>query len=87
MATASPTRWVIIRPDARAPAQTGPYLFGPEVYDPFGAQLVMHHGFKAVYFSGYSFAISRLGTTDMGLQRTGSPMALVGRCPPCVSTN
>jgi len=47
--------------------RTEPYLFGPGVYDPFGAQLVMHHGFKAVYFSGYSFAIGHLGTTDMDL--------------------
>jgi isocitrate lyase len=27
----------------------------------------MWHGFKAVYFSGYSFAIGHLGTTDMDL--------------------
>jgi isocitrate lyase len=47
--------------------RTEPFLFGPGVYDPFGAQLVMHHGFKAVYFSGYSFAIGHLGTTDMDL--------------------
>lgn len=47
--------------------RTEPYLFGPGVYDPFGAQLVMYHGFKAVYFSGYSFAIGHLGTTDMDL--------------------
>jgi isocitrate lyase len=32
-----------------------------------GAQLVMYYGFKAVYFSGYSFAIGHLGTTDMDL--------------------
>ena len=32
-----------------------------------GAQLVMYHGYKAVYFSGYSFAIGHLGTTDMDL--------------------
>lgn len=44
-----------------------PYLFGPGVYDPMGAQLAMYHGFKAVYFSGYSFAIAHLGTTDMDL--------------------
>ena len=44
-----------------------PYLFGPGVYDAHGAQLVMYHGFKAVYFSGYSFAIGHLGTTDMDL--------------------
>src|SRR5437667_4606889 len=47
--------------------ETEPYLFGPGVYDPFGAQLAMYYGFKAVYFSGYSFAIGHLGTTDMDL--------------------
>src|ERR1700675_4462183 len=46
---------------------TKPYVFGPGVYDPMGAELVMYHGFKAVYFSGYSFAIGHLGTTDMDL--------------------
>jgi 2-methylisocitrate lyase-like PEP mutase family enzyme len=46
---------------------TEPFLFGPGVYDPMGAQLVMYYGFKAVYFSGYSFAIGHLGTTDMDL--------------------
>jgi isocitrate/methylisocitrate lyase len=44
-----------------------PYVFGPGVYDPMGAQLVMYHGFDAVYFSGYSFAIGHLGTTDMDI--------------------
>ena len=44
-----------------------PYLFGPGIYDPMGAQLVMYYGFKAVYFSGYSFAMGHLGTTDMDL--------------------
>jgi isocitrate lyase len=43
------------------------YLFGPGVYDPLGAQLAMYYGFKAVYFSGYSFAMGHLGTTDMDL--------------------
>src|SRR5438046_8668003 len=47
--------------------ETEPYLFGPGVYDPFGAQLAMYYGFKAVYFSGYSFAMGHLGTTDMDL--------------------
>jgi isocitrate lyase len=32
-----------------------------------GAELVMYHGFDAVYFSGYSFAVGHLGTTDMDL--------------------
>src|SRR5437660_12798074 len=27
----------------------------------------MYHGFKAIYFSGYSFAMGHLGTTDMDL--------------------
>src|SRR5436853_3394027 len=44
-----------------------PFLFGPGVYDPMGTELVMYYGFKAVYFSGYSFAIGHLGTTDMDL--------------------
>src|SRR5581483_6700246 len=47
--------------------RTEPYLFGPGVYDPMGAQLAMYYGFKAVYFSGYSFAIGHLGTTDMDM--------------------
>src|SRR5437868_2602251 len=46
---------------------TEPYLFGPGVYDPMTAQLVMYYGFKAIYFSGYSFAMGYLGTTDMDL--------------------
>jgi isocitrate lyase len=46
---------------------TRPYVFGPGVYDPMGAELVMYHGFDAVYFSGYSFAVGHLGTTDMDL--------------------
>jgi isocitrate lyase len=46
---------------------TKPYVFGPGVYDPMGAELVMYHGFDAVYFSGYSFAIGHLGSTDMDL--------------------
>jgi isocitrate lyase len=44
-----------------------PYVFGPGVYDPFGAELVMYHGFDTVYFSGYSFAIGHVGSTDMDL--------------------
>src|SRR5213083_2774159 len=58
-----------LRPSARMRQiiETEPYLFGPGVYDPFGAQLAMYYGFKAVYFSGYSFAIGHLGTTDMDL--------------------
>src|SRR5438105_5280847 len=51
-----------------------PFVFGPGVYDPHGAELCMYYGFKAVYFSGYSFAIGHLGTTDMDLY-TGPEIA------------
>lgn len=47
--------------------ESEPYLFGPGIYDPLGAQQVMYHGFKAVYFSGYSFAMGHVGSTDMDL--------------------
>src|SRR5258708_28067585 len=43
---------------------TKPFVFAPGVYDPFGADLAMYHRVDAVYFSGYSFAIGRLGSTD-----------------------
>jgi isocitrate lyase len=61
------TRWIHPATRFRELLRTEPYLFGPGIYDPMGAQLVMYHGFKAVYFSGYSFAIGHLGTTDMDL--------------------
>ena len=44
-----------------------PYVFAPGVYDPHGAEIAMYHRSKAIYFSGYSFAIGHLGTTDMDL--------------------
>src|SRR5262245_35993911 len=61
------SRWTRPATRFRDLLRTEPYLFGPGVYDPMGAQLAMHHGYKAVYFSGYSFAIGHLGTTDMDL--------------------
>jgi isocitrate lyase len=61
------SRWTHPSVQMRELLETEPYLFGPGVYDPMGAQLAMYHGFKAVYFSGYSFAIGHLGTTDMDL--------------------
>jgi isocitrate lyase len=61
------SRWMRPSTRMRELLRTEPYLFGPGVYDPMGAQLAMYHGFKAVYFSGYSFAIGHLGTTDMDL--------------------
>ena len=61
------SRWTNPSTRMRELLDAEPYLFGPGVYDPMGAQLAMYHGYKAVYFSGYSFAISHLGTTDMDL--------------------
>ena len=61
------SRWTNPSTRMRQLLDTEPYLFGPGVYDPMGAQLAMYHGYKAVYFSGYSFAIGHLGTTDMDL--------------------
>ncbi|MDQ3401380.1 MAG: isocitrate lyase/PEP mutase family protein [Chloroflexota bacterium] len=61
------SRWTRPSTRMRELLRTEPYLFGPGVYDPMGAQLAMYHGYKAVYFSGYSFAIGHLGTTDMDL--------------------
>src|ERR1700687_1048365 len=46
---------------------TKTYVFGPGVSDPRGEKLVMYHAFYSVYFSGYSFAVGHLGTTDMDL--------------------
>ena len=61
------TRWKHGSARLRELLTEKPYVFGPGVYDPHGAQLVMYHGFDAVYFSGYSFAVGHLGTTDMDL--------------------
>jgi isocitrate lyase len=61
------SRWTRPSTRMRELFESEPYLFGPGVFDPHGAMLVMYHGFKAVYFSGYSFAIGHLGTTDMDL--------------------
>ena len=61
------SRWKRPSTRMRELLRTEPYLFGPGVYDAMGAQLAMYYGFKAVYFSGYSFAIGHLGTTDMDL--------------------
>jgi 2-methylisocitrate lyase-like PEP mutase family enzyme len=61
------SRWENPSTRMRRLLEVEPYLFGPGVYDPMGAQLAMYHGFKAVYFSGYSFAIGHLGTTDMDI--------------------
>ncbi|MFN3337246.1 MAG: oxaloacetate decarboxylase, partial [Thermomicrobium sp.] len=61
------SRWVHPSTRLRQLLETLPFVFAPGVFDPHGAQLVMYYGFPAVYFSGYSFAIGHLGTTDMDL--------------------
>src|SRR5437660_975614 len=61
------SRWTHPSATLRRKMETQPYVFGPGVFDPHGAQLVMYHGLDAVYLSGYSFAIGHLGTTDMDL--------------------
>ena len=61
------SRWTDPATRLRELFDTEPFVFAPGVYDPHGAELVMYHRAKAVYFSGYSFAIGHLGTTDMDL--------------------
>jgi isocitrate lyase len=61
------SRWTPPSEVLRRKLESQPYVFGPGVFDPHGAELVMYHGLDAVYFSGYSFAIGHLGTTDMDL--------------------
>jgi 2-methylisocitrate lyase-like PEP mutase family enzyme len=61
------SRWTRASTRMRELLRSEPYLFGPGIYDALGAELAMYYGFKAVYFSGYSFAMGHLGTTDMDL--------------------
>ena len=61
------SRWIHPSAVLRQKMEAQPYVFGPGVFDPHGAELVMYHGHDTVYFSGYSFAIGHLGTTDMDL--------------------
>jgi isocitrate lyase len=65
--TVPATRWADPATVLRHKLESQRYVFGPGVFDPHGAELVMYHGGDAVYFSGYSFAIGHLGTTDMDL--------------------
>ena len=61
------SRWTRAGERLRRLLDTEPFVFAPGVYDPFTAQLAMYYGFPAVYFSGYSFAIGHVGSTDMDL--------------------
>jgi isocitrate lyase len=61
------SRWTPPSQVLRQKLDAQPYVFAPGIFDPHGAELIMYHGLDAVYFSGYSFAIGHLGTTDMDL--------------------
>jgi len=61
------SRWTPPSRVLRQKLDSQPYVFAPGIFDPHGAELTMYHGMDAVYFSGYSFAIGHLGTTDMDL--------------------
>ncbi len=61
------SRWTPATQILRHRLESQPYVFAPGVFDPHGAELVMYHGFDAVYLSGYSVAMGHLGTTDMDL--------------------
>ena len=61
------SRWTPPSQVLRQKLDSQPYVFAPGIYDPHGAELTMYHGLDAVYFSGYSFAIGHLGTTDMDI--------------------
>jgi isocitrate lyase len=61
------SRWVHPSRRLRRLLDQEPFVFAPGVYDPFTAQQAMYYGFPAVYFSGYSFAMGHVGSTDMDL--------------------
>src|SRR5467141_3404238 len=65
--TVPASRWTPSSTVLRQKLDSQPYVFAPGIFDPHGAELTMYHGLDAVYFSGYSFAIGHLGTTDMDL--------------------
>jgi isocitrate lyase len=61
------SRWIHPSTRLRTLLSTRPFVFAPGVYDPFTAQQAMYYQFPAVYFSGYSFAMGHVGSTDMDL--------------------
>jgi isocitrate lyase len=65
--TVPASRWTHPSRRMRQLLDSEPYLFAPGVYDPFSAQLAMYYGYRAAYFSGYSFAMGHVGSTDMDL--------------------
>jgi isocitrate lyase len=42
------------------------YVFAPGLYNPGGVKLAAHAGFKALYLSGFSYAVEEHGITDVG---------------------
>jgi isocitrate lyase len=65
--TVPASRWVHPSIRLRTMLDTQPFVFAPGVYDPFTAQQAMYYEYPAVYFSGYSFAMGHVGSTDMDL--------------------
>jgi isocitrate lyase len=65
--TVPATRWEHPSARLRALLDADPFVFAPGVYDPFTAQQAMYYELPAVYFSGYSFAMGHVGSTDMDL--------------------
>ena len=61
------TRWQHPSQRLRQLLDGAPFVFAPGVYDPFTAQQAMYYRFPAIYFSGYSFAMGHVGSTDMDL--------------------
>ena len=61
------SRWINPSTRLRSLLETQRFVFAPGVYDPYTAQQVMYYEFPAVYFSGYSFAMGHVGSTDMDL--------------------
>src|SRR5215467_8906240 len=61
------SRWVHPSTRLRSQLESLPFVFAPGVYDPFTAQQAMYYRFPAIYFSGYSFAMGHVGSTDMDL--------------------
>jgi isocitrate lyase len=61
------SRWTHPSTRLRQLLERQPFVFAPGVYDPYTAQQVMYYRFPAVYFSGYSFAMGHVGSTDMDL--------------------
>ena len=56
-----------VRKRLRARLSGGPLIVAPGIYDAYGARLVEHAGFEAVYMTGNGVSASLLGQPDVGL--------------------